>query len=174
MIGAAHTLRALIAAITIALALLASATAYAHPQKEAQTEIFFNPRTDKIEVAHRFSLHDADYALRETVETDGELYTSPETRDAFAAYVSARFAITSDDGTAIALDYLGSEIADGYLWIYQEGPMPSDPGALRVRHEALRDVWPEQVNRVNIQRDDAVRTLIFSGTATVLRASFDD
>lgn len=36
---------------------------WAHPQKVAITDVFFNPRSGLIEIAHRFSLHDADAAL---------------------------------------------------------------------------------------------------------------
>lgn len=176
----------LCALIVTALAVLTGADALAHPQKEAQTEVLFNPRTGAIEVAHRFSLHDAEYAIRDELGLTGDLYTDLQTQGVFADYVAARFTLSGTDGTALPLTYLGSEIAEGYLWIYQEVAAPDtnaepDSGtrfdtipALSIRADALRDVWPEQVNRVNVVRGGMVRTLIFSQEAGSLTATFDD
>ncbi len=144
--------------------------AFAHQQKVALTEILFNSRTGNIEVAHRFIMHDAEHAARQELGIDGDLYGSLESRTAFAEYVAARFSIATPEGAALPLSLLGTEIKDGYLWVYQETPAPEALDALAVRCDALRDVWPDQVNRVNVKRSGEVRTLIFAGAADVLLA----
>ncbi|MEM8771605.1 MAG: DUF6702 family protein [Pseudomonadota bacterium] len=167
----------MIARVFLAAAFVAAAfnaAAFAHQQKAAVTEILFNARTNNIEVAHRFIMHDAEHAARAELGIDGDLYGSPETRSAFAAYVAERFSLTAPDGASLQLVLQGAEIKDGYLWVYQETQAPDGLDALSVRHGALRDVWPDQVNRVNVKRGDEVRTLVFTGGADLLQVDFDE
>ena len=154
--------------------LLAGEPALAHQQKAALTEILFNPRTENIEVVHRFILHDAEHAVRKELGIGEGLVGSPETQMAFAGYVAERFVLARPDGTPIPLTLLGAEIEGGYLWVYQETPEPEALDALAVRHDALRDVWPSQVNRVNVKRGSTVRTLVFSGVVRKRFAVFED
>ena len=108
--------------------LLTMGPALAHQQKAALTEILFNPRTGNIEVAHRFILHDAEHAIRKTLDIGDSLVGSPDTQSAFANYVADRFALATSDGTALPLTLLGAEIEGGYLWVYQETPAPEGSG----------------------------------------------
>ena len=149
---------------------LAGMEASAHQQKAAVTEILFNPRTGNLEVAHRFSMHDAEHALRTELGIDGDLYASSDTQSDFASYVAERFAIADPEGSILPLNVLGTEISGGYFWVYQETPAPDGVGFLSVRHDALRDVWPNQVNRVNVKHRGEVRTLVFTGAADWLVA----
>lgn len=165
---------AFFAVALIATAALFSGGGLAHQQKAALTEILLNARTGNIEIAHRFYMHDAEHAVRLKVDPDGDLYASPETRAAFAAYVAERFTLATPDGARLQLTLLGTEMEGGYLWVYQETPTPEGLEALVVRHDALRDVWPDQVNRVNVRRGDTVRTLVFSGAAKELVARLRD
>ena len=154
--------------VFIVAALVTSGGVSAHQQKAALTEILFNSRTGNIEVAHRFVMHDAEHAVRSALGVDGDLYGSSETREAFAAYVADRFALAKPDGAFLPLTVLGVEIKGGYLWVYQETPAPDRLAALSVRHGALRDIWPDQVNRVNVKYGGEVRTLVFTGAADSL------
>ena len=151
-----------------AVVLAASGDVLAHQQKAALTEILLNSRTGNIEVAHRFALHDAEHAVRSELGIDGDLYGSLDTRSAFAAYVADRFALTKPDGALLPLTVLGTEIKDGYLWVYQEAPAPDQLDALSVRHGALRDIWHDQVNRVNVKYGEEVQTVIFTGATDSL------
>ena len=160
--------------VFVAVTVLAGGGAFAHQQKVALTEILFNARTGNIEVAHRFIMHDAEHAIRTELDIDGDLYGSADTQSAFAAYVAERFVIAAPDGVTLPLNLLGAEIKDGYFWVYQETLAPEGINALVVRHDALRDIWPKQVNRVNVKRGDDVRTLIFSGPATSLIAELSE
>ena len=165
--------RAFLAA-AVALVAIAGGVASAHQQKAALTEVLFNPRTGNIEVAHRFALHDAEHAVRIELGVDGDLYTTPETRAAFASYVAKHFSLATPDGAPLPLALLGVEISDGHLWVYQETPAPDAIDALVVRCGALRDIWPDQINRVNVKRGDDVRTLVFTGAVGELVATLQD
>ena len=140
----------------------ASTPLLAHQQKEAITRVLFNPRTGNIEVMHRFLLHDAEHALKVLFGSAADLLDSEKDRKQFEDYVHARFQMTDNDGDRIALSPVGNEIAGRYLWIYSEAPIPDALNSLTISHDALRDVWPEQVNLVNVDRDKVVRSATFS------------
>lgn len=144
------------------VALLISATPLsAHQLKESITRVLFNARTGNIEVMHRFLLHDAEHATRQLFGGDADLLGSAAARDRFESYVHGLFALEDQDGAAIALAAVGNEIEGRYLWVYAEAPIPAGLTALTLSHDALRDVWPEQVNRVNVERDKTVRSATF-------------
>lgn len=168
---AAHVTRRILA-VFVSIAAFVGAVS-AHQQKAALTEVLFNSRTGNIEVAHRFNMHDAEHAARLDIGLDGDLYGSPETQSAFAAYVAKRFALVMPDNTPLPLVLLGAEVKDGYLWVYQETPAPDALDRLWVRHDALRDIWPDQTNRVNVKRDDEIESLIFTGRVKFLQVKFE-
>ena len=157
------------ACVIAAVLMVASLSIHAHQQKEAITQVLFNSRTGNVEVMHRFVLHDAEHAVGKLFDGAADLIRSDADRARFAQYVNGRFAISAD-GTELVLVPVGSEIDGRYLWIYAEAPIPVDAHQLTVVHQALRDLWPEQSNLVNIERDGAITTLLFHGRQGSLTA----
>ena len=154
----------------IAAALLLLATvASAHQQKEAITQVLFNPRTGNVEVMHRFVLHDAEHAVRELFDGAVDIIGSGEDRERFARYVYARFTIAADS-QELTLKPVGSEIDGRFLWVYAEAPIPAEAQRLTIEHQALRDLWPDQTNLVNIERGGETTTLLFQGQHRALTA----
>ncbi|MEL7449988.1 MAG: DUF6702 family protein [Pseudomonadota bacterium] len=150
--------------LRLALVLLAGILAMpaaAHQQKESVTRVVFNARTGNIEVMHRFLLHDAEHASRELLGGSPDLLGNAADRGRFERYVHGRFALVDQDGAAIALKPVGNEIEHQFLWVYAEAPMPDSLTAMTVSHHALRDVWPEQTNLVNVERGGSVRSATF-------------
>ena len=138
-------------------------TAFAHQQKESITRVLFNPRTGNIEVMHRFIIHDAEHAMSELFGKSADLLGSQADRDQFADYVYARFSLTDQNGQSIALAPVGNEVEGKHLWVYAEAPVPENVTELTVAHSALRDLWRDQSNLVNIERDGEIRTAVFAG-----------
>lgn len=158
----------------VLLTLLWAATLNAHQQKEAITRILFNPRTSNIEVMHRFLLHDAEHAVKQLLNGDADILGSESTRKSFADYVYARFSITDQDGRLIRLAPVGYEIEGRFIWVYQEAPVPVAVTALNITHEALRDLWPEQKNLVNVERDGKLRSAYFTGGSSEITITLKD
>jgi len=144
----------------------------AHQQKTAVTRILFNSNTGNIEVMHRFLLHDAEHAANLIFGQREGLLESAESRELFASYVVNRFAIeanpTSADPIELKLEYIGEEIDGQFLWVYQETVNSFEISGLRVFNTALRDVWPEQQNLVNIEKDGEIVSLSFSAATEIL------
>ncbi len=147
--------------VAVLLGLLLATSALAHQQKEAITRVVFNPRTGNIEVMHRFLLHDAEHASKKLFGKSADLIGNPADRDRFEDYTHSGFSLRDQDGSVIVLTPVGNEIDNQFLWVYAEAPIPEGLTALTLSHAALRDVWPEQTNMVNVERGDSVRTATF-------------
>lgn len=143
--------------------LLALPQAWPHQQKEAITRVLFNPRTDNIEVMHRFLLHDAEHAVKELRGGKANILDSLDDREFFSSYVQRRFAITDQDGRTLPLKPVGHEIDGRFLWVYAETTIPANISSLTLRHDVLRDIWPEQVNLVNVELNGDVKSATFMG-----------
>lgn len=153
-------LRRLLVLLTLVLAPLGASAALAHQQKIAITTVAHNPRTGMIEIVHQVPVHDAEHALRFQGAKSPDIIASPASRDAFGRYVARRFLLIVN-GEIIAPGYVGAEITDGSLWVYQETPAPEGDTALRINSQIFTDVWALQENRVNIGGGTSVTTLIF-------------
>lgn len=138
------------------------APAEAHQQKAAITKVLFNSRTGNIEVMHRFYLHDAEHAVRQIFGKNADIIASGETQSIFADYVGERFALKNGD-VELPLSPVGFEIERAFFWVYQETPITGGISDLTIKHNALRDVWPQQTNTVNIEGLGDVKTATFSG-----------
>lgn len=145
-------------------ALFVSVSIAAHQQKESITTVLFNARTGNIEVMHRFLLHDAEHAVRALFGEAADLLGSAADRDRFEAYVHERFSLADQDGKPIRLEPVGNEIDNRSLWVYAEAPIPDGLTEMTLAHDALRDLWPEQVNLVNVEHGRDVRSALFNGS----------
>jgi hypothetical protein len=143
------------------LFLLVVTQAGAHQQKEAITRVLFNPRTSNIEVMHRFLLHDAEHAVKKLRNSDADILGSETDREFFSEYVHANFTMADQDGRHLLLSPVGNEIEGRFLWVYSETPIPQDVESLTLSHSALLDLWSQQVNLVNVERDGKVRSATF-------------
>lgn len=152
-------------AFALALILLAfTLPAVAHPRKEAETEITYNPNTDKVEIVHRFRLIDAENAVQNFYDRNFDIVNDPAAQASFGEYVEERFTLKGRNQN-IVLNFVGGEIDDGWVWIYQEtDPLPED-GLYILRADALMDLYPKQVNIVNVRLYDEVQTFILNRTS---------
>lgn len=147
----------------------------AHQQKTAVTRLLFNDSSGNLEVMHRLFLHDAEHAASVVFGEKQDLIESADSRALFGSYVVNRFAVqaTDADGSTyeVPLDYLGEEIDGQFLWVYQEvvGFAASNTAQqLELINSILRDVWPEQSNLVNLERNGRISSVTFSQGSDVL------
>lgn len=160
-------------ALLCLLCVLLPSLSAAHQQKTAVTRILFNENTGNIEVMHRFFIHDAEHAASIVFGESQNLMESALSRELFSNYVINRFAVAAEDSagrsTDLSLDFVGEEVDGQFLWVYQETAQRPDVVALSVVHVALRDVWPEQANLVNVERDGRIYSLSFADSVESLR-----
>jgi len=147
--------------------------AAAHQLKAALSTVLFNAHSGRLEVMHRFYLHDAEQVASSIAGRGASLLEDPEDRQRFGIYVHERFTLAMPDGTVLPLTLRGTEIDGDFLWVYQAMPLPEPPLAgLVVSNRALRDLWPDQVNTVNVEGAGPVQTLTFRGAIETLAVTF--
>lgn len=154
------------------LLFMASAQAMAHQQKTAITTVLFNPRTENIEIMHRFNLHDAEHAVKALFKKTADILDDEETQAAFAQYVANRFLLLNAKDQSLPLNLVGFEVEGKHFWVYQETAQPPMLSGLKIRHDALRDVWPAQVNTINVEGNGDLQTLTFSDSVELLEVHF--
>ena len=125
----------------------------------------WNAAGDSIEIIHRLHSHDAELGLAAVL---GDSRFSLETvvgRAQLALYVEERFSLAAHEdgqpGSRLPLELLGAELDGEFVLVYQEfaGELPV---ALDIRNDILRDVFPSQVNHVNVATGGTVRSVTFS------------
>jgi hypothetical protein len=168
----------------LGLFLMSSPIAAAHEQAIAITELTLMAEQQgqpscvaglcRVEVAHRFSIHDAESTLLSVLGERPDLGFNPDAQAKFEAYVQGKFSVTeADTGLPVPLSLVGGEVERGFYWVYQEGFAPRNLDGLTITHGALMEVIPTQTNRVNIRLESEVRTLVFTRDAGPQTIRFD-
>jgi hypothetical protein len=144
----------------------------AHEMKTALTKVVFNNRSGNIEVMHRFYVHDAEHGVKQLFDKGADLLNSELTQLQFNQYVSEQFTMTSLTAEVIKLTLLGGQLDGRFFWVYQEVPIPATVAGLRFQHRALQELWPAQVNTVNIEGKGEIKSLIFDYKTDWQQVSF--
>ena len=150
-----------------------SADAQAHQLKQAITTVLFNPRTDNIEVMHRFEIHDAEHAVTQILGSSANIIDDTSTQQNFSQYVVERFAMFNEDKQELMLTLVGFEVDGKHFWVYQETKAPAQLAGLYIEHNALRDIWQTQTNTINIEGNGDIQTLTFTDNIELLKVSFE-
>jgi hypothetical protein len=160
--------------------LFAAFSLSAHQQKTSISTVLFNPRTNNIEIMHRFRVHDAEHAVKEILGKDADIIGSKKTQKQFADYVHQRFNLFDSDEQTLPLKMVGVELDGNFFWVYQETTQstltfrPNQLDNMTIRHGALRDLWPEQVNTINVEGKGKLQTLTFADSVELLKLTFED
>ncbi|MEW6993300.1 DUF6702 family protein [Colwelliaceae bacterium MEBiC 14330] len=146
--------------------------ALAHQQKSAETTVLFNQRTGQLEVSHRFYIHDTEHAVQSLFDKNADIINSEKTQRQFANYVARQFHLRSLSDKTLPISSLGFEVEGKFFWVYQETEIPAKLSGVKIFNGVLRELWPTQINMVNIEGKGEVRTLYFSENEDWLIAKF--
>ncbi|WP_448549526.1 DUF6702 family protein [Thalassotalea fusca] len=152
--------------------LLGANTTFAHQQKAAETTVLFNKNSGQLEVMHRFYLHDTEHAVQALFDKNADILDSQKTQQQFADYVAKQFLARTLADDEMTLSNVGYEVEGKFFWVYQEAVLPTELKGIKLFNGALRDLWPTQINMVNIEGKGKVRTLYFSEDKDWLVAKF--
>ncbi len=144
----------------------------AHQIKAAISTVLFNPRTENIEIMHRFNLHDAEHAVKVLFDKQSDILDDKQSQKLFAQYAAQHFKLKNKDEEALALKLVGFEIEGKHFWVYQETQQPPELNGLVIQHNALRDIWPAQINTINVEGKGKLQTLEFKDSVTLLEVNF--
>lgn len=125
-----------------------------------------NPQTGAVEIIHRLHNHDAELGVMTILNDRTITLDQLVGRAQLALYVEERFLVADyvdgEVGAPLQLEMVGAELDGEFVLVYQEleGELPA---AIAVRNDILRDVFPAQVNHVNIAANGEIRSLTFQG-----------
>jgi len=162
----------IIASLLVSANFVLTNLAFAHQQKAAETTVLFNKRSGKLEVSHRFYMHDTEHAVQLLFDKNADIIDSEKTQQQFANYVAKQFLARTLSGEALPLTNVGYEVEGKFFWVYQEMVIPSKLNGVKLFNGALRELWPTQINMVNIEGKGEVRTLYFSESEDWLITKF--
>lgn len=147
-----------------AAALAFASGAPAHRMPGSLSTIKTSPTSGNVEIIHRLHNHDAELGLITILDDRSISLDQLAGRARLALYVESRFLVAEWSegrvGAPLELELIGAELDGEYVLVYQEleGELPP---AIAVKNDILRDVFPDQVNHVNIAVGDRVRSLTF-------------
>jgi hypothetical protein len=152
----------IVATATLCVAALASA----HRMPGSISTVKRSASGDTIEIIHRLHTHDAELGIAITTSKRNVSLETLVDRAQLALYVEERFSIAAytdrEIGNKLALELIGAELDGEFVLVYQEfaGDLPA---GIAIRDDILRDVFPGQVNHVNVATGGEVRSVTFSG-----------
>ena len=152
-------MRSLKALIAIAL-LLCNAAAFAHRFHAGITDISFNARTGNTEIVHTYMTHDVEALLANLYGRQFDL-NEPEDQDVLRKYVEGRFWILGQDKARLNLRWVGMTADAERVQVFQEIEQTPLWKASAIHDNVLIDFIAEQVNTINLNEGNAVRTLTF-------------
>jgi len=159
--------------LLVSVNFIATNFAFAHQQKAAETTVLFNKRSGQLEVSHRFYMHDTEHAVQSLFDKNADIISSEKTQKQFAGYVAKQFLARTLTDENLPLTSVGYEVEGKFFWVYQETAIPSTLGGVKLFNGALRELWPTQINMVNIEGKGQVRTLYFSDNNDWLVTQFN-
>ncbi len=106
--------------VVLVLACLYATPVLSHKLNAAETTIKQNPRTDSIEIVHRFYLHDVNHLMQALGKTKTGTVNDDDKYQAFTQYIIENLNISFNTTQNIPLTFVGSELENKYFYIYQE------------------------------------------------------
>ena len=139
---------------------------FADRQPVSLSTVKMNAQSGNVEIIHRLHSHDAELGIIAAVGDRTLTLDKLVGRAQLALYVEERFIVArlGSEGVGAPLDLvlIGAEVDGEFVLVYQEfrGNLPE---RFAIRNDILRDVFPEQINHVNIAVTGEVRSLVFQG-----------
>ncbi len=132
------------------------------------TEIHYNTHNERFEVSMRLFPDDLDRALLEQSGIHTQLATELEHDYAdslLMVYLLGGFSLSAD-GQEVPLSYIGKEPESDAIWCYLESGPLAYPRELGIGNEVLLEVFPDQVNIIQVYVDDWNKGLLLNRNQT--------
>ena len=143
------------------VAALGALGARAHPLHTTITTITYDAASHQATATVRVFTVDLDTAIAR--RTGGRpLSSGPPTDSASFAYLASAFTATGPDGRALPIQWCGSRLTGDLLWACLRVTTPTGLSGVRVRNQALVELFDDQVNVVMADYDGRRESLLFT------------
>lgn len=141
-------------------------SAFAHREPGILTTIEWNNSIERTEIIHRIHTHDAELGVAMVDNLPLLSVGNTEGMARIALYVENHFSILNEEGS-LDIELVGAELIGDYIFVYQEWIDPLSTNIF-IKNEILREIYPLQINQVNIISEGNIRTLTFTEKEIVL------
>jgi hypothetical protein len=158
-------LKQLRAAVLATVLLACGTAAQAHRFHMGITDISFNAKTGSTEIVHTYMSHDIEALLANLYQRQFDL-SDPEDEAVLRKYVEKRFAVLAADKRRLPVRWIGVSVGPQSVIIYQEIDNTPLSSVVAIEDQVLVDFLPDQINTVNLNGPDGVRSLTFDREKT--------
>jgi hypothetical protein len=148
--------------LILALLLTAADQAQAHRQHINWSTITWNAASQQLEIEHQLHEHDAQLVLGNLQQELPDLLRTAD-RARVALYVAEHFSLALGEQDPATLELVGAELSGNMLFVYQSLSLTTAPKTLTICTRILMDLYPDQINKVNIDITPPTQTLTFNG-----------
>ena len=142
--------------------LLVFAKAEAHPYHVSVAEMRYNAKTQALEISLKLFTDDLEKTLSEMAGKPVAINQSPEVKKLIETYLGKTFRIENNVWQARLPRFLGYEAEADAQWIHFEVSLKNENlTKIKIRNQVLLEIFPDQINMVNLEINGKKRTLIF-------------
>jgi hypothetical protein len=132
-----------------------------HPLHTTITTITYDAASHQATVTVRVFANDLDTAI--TRRAHGRFLASVRASDSSSfAYLSSVFTAAGPDGRALSVRWCGSRLTGDLLWACLRLATPGGLSGVRIRNQALVELFDDQVNVVMAEYDGRRESLLFT------------
>lgn len=117
----------------------------------------------QITVSHRFEAHDLEPALGDIAPDAQPSLDDPDAIAALKLYVARKFRMAVKN-KPIMLTVGNVDVRGGEVRVEMTGKLKIPLGIVQIGSTLLTDIYPRQINQVNVRYRGVTRTLRFSGS----------
>ena len=145
------------------LLLMLSLAAWAHTYHASILELRFNPEKQRLEMALKIFIDDLEKDLSKgksaPVRTDqlSRAQLNPLLQDLLLRSVQ----LSRTAGKPLPLTLVGLQKETDAYWVYFTAPLPATATGITLRHQLLLDIFPDQMNIVNLDAKGRKQSLLF-------------
>jgi hypothetical protein len=134
---------------------------WTHPLHTTITTITYDGASHQATVTVRIFANDLDTAIARRAHGRAPDGTRPSEAGSFA-YLASVFTAVGPDGRALSAQWCGSRLTGDLLWACLRLTTPGGLSGVRIRNQALVEVFDDQVNVVMAEYNGRRESLLFT------------
>ncbi|QJX45807.1 hypothetical protein HMJ29_02195 [Hymenobacter taeanensis] len=149
--------------LLLPVVLLLSLAAWAHAYHASIMELRYNPQKLQLEIALKLFSDDFEKALSVGQAKGISLDKSPkeQVNTLVTQLVRRSLEFSTKPGEVLPLTLVGIQHEHDSHWVYFTAKLPRPVPEVTLRHKLMLDVFPDQMNVVNLEANGQKQTLLF-------------
>ncbi|MBX0290815.1 hypothetical protein K3G63_10220 [Hymenobacter sp. HSC-4F20] len=156
-----HCLRRFL--LVVVLLVAGQGLAWAHAYHASIMEVRFNPEKQRLEIALKIFIDDLEKGLSvgkpTPVRTDQ--LPRPQLDPLLMDLLRRSVQFSARPGQALPLTLVGLQKETDSYWLYFTAPLPASATSVSLRHQLLLNLFPDQMNIVNLDARGKKQSLLF-------------